>query len=308
MTPAPFCAAVDWGTSSFRIWLLGEGGAVLGERRSREGMTTASEIGFEAVLEGHLAALGAPEGVPVAVCGMAGARQGWIEAPYVDAPAALAAIAAGAITVPGLRRDVRILPGVAQRAAGRPDVMRGEETILMGLPGEMDGLVCLPGTHSKWALVEHGRIEAFSTFMTGETFALLSGQSILRHSVAPDAAIPAGSPVFAAAVTEALASPGLTLNRLFSIRAAALFGESTPDDAVAALSGVIVGLEMAGVRTLHPEAEAVALASSGPLRDLYAAALGLAGFNVIDVDADVAVRRGLFAAAAQCFGHTETPS
>lgn len=269
-------------------------------------MQTAAGSGFEAILESHLGALGAPAALPVVVCGMAGARQGWMEAPYIGMPAVLEDVAAGAVKVPGLERDVRILPGVAQRAEGRPDVMRGEETILMGLPDEMDRLVCLPGTHSKWALVEHRRIEAFSTFMTGETFALLSGQSILRHAVAADADILAQGHVFAARVEEALGTPGLTLNRLFSLRASGLFGETGPAAAAAALSGMIIGLEMAGVRTLHPEAESVALASSGTLKDLYSTALGVAGFNIIDLDADVAVRRGLFAAAGHCFGNGQT--
>ncbi len=130
-------AAVDWGTSSFRLWLLDAAGVILAERRSDEGMLTAGAEGFAVILEKHLAAAGAPAELPVIICGMAGARQGWIEAPYVTLPAGLDGILAGAVPVPAkVRRPnarIRILPGLAQRSADAPDVMRGEETQLAGV-------------------------------------------------------------------------------------------------------------------------------------------------------------------------------
>ena len=127
--------AVDWGTSSFRLWLVDRAGAVLEERRSPEGMMVASKLGFAAVLQSHLDAVGAGNDLPVVICGMAGARQGWVEAGYIDTPAQLASILARAVAVPGLSRDVRILPGIAQRDPNAPDVMRGEETQLLGALG-----------------------------------------------------------------------------------------------------------------------------------------------------------------------------
>ncbi|KAB0680739.1 2-dehydro-3-deoxygalactonokinase [Aureimonas leprariae] len=298
---APFCAAADWGTSSFRLWLLAGDGTVLGEKRSREGMQSAVAAGgFSAVLETHLASLGAPVDLPVIVCGMAGARQGWVEVPYADAPAALAEIAGKATPVPGLARDVRILPGVAQRDAARPDVMRGEETQVMGLG--RDGLICLPGTHSKWVSVADGRIEAFSTFMTGEIFALLAGQSILRHTVGENHDALAHRDAFTEAVEASARQPEALLNRLFSLRAGGLLGTAASEEAAARLSGYLIGSEIAGARAALPESRSVILAASGPLADLYAVALAAGGFTVETADADTAVREGLLAAAHQCFG------
>jgi 2-dehydro-3-deoxygalactonokinase len=121
--------AVDWGTSSFRLWLVDRTGNVLGERRSHEGMMAAGKLGFPTVLQSHLDAVGAAPGLPVIVCGMAGARGGWVEAGYVDTPARLALIPEHAVAVPGQDRDIRILPGIAQRDPKAPDVMRGEETL-----------------------------------------------------------------------------------------------------------------------------------------------------------------------------------
>ncbi|RUY49209.1 2-dehydro-3-deoxygalactonokinase, partial [Mesorhizobium sp. M7A.F.Ca.CA.001.13.2.1] len=108
---APAVAAVDWGTTRMRVWLIDGQGNMLAERRGDDGLITAQQKGFSTILEGHLAAMGAPAALPVIICGMAGSRQGWLEAPYVTVPAPLTAILAGAARVPGQSRDIRIVPG-----------------------------------------------------------------------------------------------------------------------------------------------------------------------------------------------------
>jgi 2-dehydro-3-deoxygalactonokinase len=295
-------AAVDWGTSSFRLWLLDAAGAVLQEKRSGDGMLTAGVEGFSPILERHLAAAGAPAELPVIVCGMAGARQGWLEAPYVALPAGLDAILAGAVPVPGQARKIRILPGLAQRNTDAPDVMRGEETQLAGvLPLFAAGshLICMPGTHSKWVEAADGVITGFRTWLTGELFSVLSKQSILRHSLGetPVPALP-DNPEFAAACTRALGEGGDIGSGLFRIRAATLLHDLKPDDAAATLSGLLIGAEIASARRVFGEAGGkVILVASGPLALLYNAALKLAGLTVLQADADEAVRAGLFEAA-----------
>ncbi|MCW4116106.1 2-dehydro-3-deoxygalactonokinase [Aurantimonas sp. MSK8Z-1] len=299
----PFVAAVDWGTSSFRLWLIDRAGRVLSGRRSGQGMLEAAETGFSAVLEAHLHALGAPLHLPVVICGMAGARQGWVEAPYADTPADLAAIAGAAVPVPQAGRDVRILPGVAQRDRLRPDVMRGEETQLLGLTllGHANGLVCLPGTHSKWVRLDGGCIVEFATFMTGELYAVLAKHSILRHSLAADGSAPERREAFAGGIADALDAPALTTNRLFALRAGGLLHDRDPQDAAARLSGLLIGLELAGVRQFGDAAGEVILAVSGPLQAVYGEALAIAGFAARTVDAEDAVHRGLYAAARYTF-------
>ena len=191
--PAAF-VAVDWGTSSFRGWLVSADGEALAESRGSEGMLHCIGTGFAPVLRDHLAQLGAHEDMPVLICGMAGARQGWAEAPYLKTPTRLDVLHEGSIRVdaPG---DVRILPGVAQAHADRPDVMRGEETQLLGVtePG-FTGLVCIPGTHSKWVSIEAGRIVEFTTYMTGELFSVISQHSILAQAVESAGRSPADGP------------------------------------------------------------------------------------------------------------------
>lgn len=296
-------AAVDWGTTRLRVWLVNEAGNVLAERRGDDGLITAQAAGFSTILEGHLAAMGAPEAMPVIICGMAGSRQGWLEAPYVTVPAPIGAILAGAARIPGQRRDIRIVPGLAQRQADAPDVMRGEETQLAGagLPAKGRHLVCMPGTHSKWVLVEGGAVAGFGTWPTGELFSVLAAHSILRHSLGerPQPVAP-GNPFFRRWCETALAEGGDVTSRLFSIRAAGLLHDLKPDDAAACLSGLLIGGEIASASRRYGEGgSAVVLIASGALGALYTEALGLAGLAVRAVDADEAVRAGLTEAARE---------
>ncbi|MCF3642271.1 2-dehydro-3-deoxygalactonokinase [Rhizobium sp. TRM95111] len=289
--------AVDWGTSSFRLWLIGDDGSVLAERRSDEGMTSAAGSGFAVVLDAHLAAIGAGADLPVIVCGMAGARQGWVEAGYLDTPAALSAIPEAAIAVPGTARDIRILPGLAQRDDQAPDVMRGEETQLLGAMADLGTAawnVCMPGTHSKWVRAADGRVSGFSTFMTGELFDAISKHTILSHSVAEAGG--GGSGAFAAAVVEAHADPALFTSRLFGLRAGQLLHGLSAADARARLSGLLIGMEIAGARAGSADG-GIALVASGTLAALYQDAFAALGLDVSTIDADHAVRRGLAAAA-----------
>lgn len=294
----PFVAIADWGTSSFRLWIVARDGAVIADARSDEGMMKARAAGFVAVLERNLAELGAPANLPVVICGMAGARQGWLEAPYIDAPTALAALAAQAVPVVG-DRPVFILPGLAQRDPAAPDVMRGEETQLLGVValGDASGLVCMPGTHSKWVVLEDGRVERFSTFMTGDLFAAVAEHSILKLALSGERRVEPSDPVFAQAAKTAFEKPQEATARLFTVRAGPLLDLGDPAHAAALLSGELIGLELAGARSRFGLPDEVVLVGSGSLGQLYRAALEATGVRVREIDADSAVRSGLFAAA-----------
>jgi 2-dehydro-3-deoxygalactonokinase len=300
----PFCAAIDWGTSSFRLWLLAEDGTVLAERRSEEGMIHAAGKGFGAVMERHLGELEAPNSLPVIICGMAGARQGWREAGYVDTPCDLADIARNALRVRDHPREVRILSGIAQREAGAPDVMRGEETQLLGLvaSGLQSGLICMPGTHSKWVTLREGRVEHFASYMTGELFALLAGHSTLSAAVGASPDVQPDDPVFIAAAKAIADSPEALANLLFQCRAAQLLGFTAPGDGAARLSGLLIGLELAGAAARFDSFAEVVLVASGKLSALYRAALELRHAAVLVCDAEEAVRHGLWSTAHAIWG------
>ncbi|MVT52728.1 2-dehydro-3-deoxygalactonokinase [Bradyrhizobium yuanmingense] len=296
----PAYVAVDWGTSSFRLWLVDRAGQVLAERRSGEGMLAAAKTGFPAVLQAHLAAVEAPAHLPVLVCGMAGAKTGWVEAGYVDTPAKLSTVLKQAVRVPGEARDIRILPGIAQRDAKAPDVMRGEETQLLGalgLDAAGEALVCMPGTHSKWVRMKDGAVERFSTFMTGELFSAVSRETILSLAVAgADDAEDIAS--FKAAVKAAFDAPAFAANLLFTARSRQLLFGGTPAAARETLSGTLIGVELAaGLSGTVPQA-GVQLIAAGRLAVLYRLAFEALSVTAEPVDADEAVRRGLSMAAA----------
>ncbi|WP_428030235.1 2-dehydro-3-deoxygalactonokinase [Ancylobacter sp.] len=301
--------AVDWGTSSFRLWALDRAGRVLAERRSAQGLATSAVEGFEAVLESHLAALAIPDGVPVMMCGMVGSRAGWVEAAYVDTPASLDRLADKAAHVPSVRRLIRILPGIAQRGTEGADVMRGEETQLLPLVATgFEGLACLPGTHSKWVLVEGGEIRRFATFMTGELFHLLRSTSIVAPAVEAATAVDPRSDAFTRGVRDGLAAPERLGNLLFRLRACWLLEGGGPNETLARLSGLLLGGELAGAARFGASGN-VALIASGAAAELYRTALAIAGVDRVMLhDADEFVRAGLHAAALSAFRLERAPA
>jgi 2-dehydro-3-deoxygalactonokinase len=291
--------AVDWGTSSFRLWLVDRAGNILGERRSQEGMMVAGKPGFAAVLRSHLEAVGAAPGLPVVVCGMAGARGGWVEAGYVDTPARLASILKHAVTVPGQDRDIRILPGIAQRDRKAPDVMRGEETQLLGALGmdaTDDAVVCMPGTHSKWVRANGGTVEHFATFMTGELFDVVSRETILSHAVA-GADEAEDIDAFKSAVMAAFETPSFAANLLFQVRSGQLLYGGKPSSAREKISGTLIGLELAAGLAGDVPSEGIILVASGRLQRLYQLAFETVSVPVRSIGAEDAARRGLAMAA-----------
>ncbi len=285
--------AADWGTSNLRLWAIGPEGEVIGRATSDKGMGALTPEGYEPVLL-ELAAPWLGHGPSdVLICGMAGARQGWVEAPYASTPCKPSGLAP--VTAPSTdpRLRVRILPGVSQQDP--PDVMRGEETQIAGfLAGHpaFDGILCLPGTHSKWVHVSAGEIVSFRTFMTGELFSLLSSQSVLRHSLHGEGWDDAA---FTEAASEAMSRPERFAASLFSLRAASLLSGLAPATARARLSGTLIGLELAAARP-YWLGQRVALIGGPLLTQPYATALKAQGVAPEAHDGENLALAGLTAA------------
>jgi 2-dehydro-3-deoxygalactonokinase len=248
LTSRPDWIAADWGTSHLRLWRMARAGAILGRTDSEMGMGRLSPAEFEPVLLGLLKNdLPADGHMTVICCGMAGSRQGWAEARYLPVPNAPPRISQGThVQTEDASLSVHILPGLSQAAPA--DVMRGEETQIAGFlatePG-FDGVLCLPGTHCKWAHVSAGEVVSFRTFMTGELFAFLSGQSVLRHSVA---ATGFDRESFENAVAHAISRPQALAGDLFALRAEALLVGLDATVARSRLSGLLIGVELAAAR------------------------------------------------------------
>jgi 2-dehydro-3-deoxygalactonokinase len=243
--------ALDWGTSSLRAYLLGEGGTVIEQRHKPWGLLHLPEGGFAAALKGVAGDwLDALPALPLIASGMVGSAQGWREAPYASCPADAAALAAQLLrfeALPGVM--LHIVPG-ARLGGPRPDVMRGEETQAIGLLAMQPALaeratLVMPGTHSKWVRVQAGRILDFHTYMTGELFALLREHSILGRPAREGGGGQASDEAFdrgIAAVRDAGAAGATAL--LFSARALVLGGQLRAGDSLEYLSGLLVGEEL----------------------------------------------------------------
>ncbi|ROU01195.1 2-dehydro-3-deoxygalactonokinase [Histidinibacterium lentulum] len=276
--------ACDWGTSNLRVWAM-SGGTPVAEAGSDRGMGSLAPDEFPAALDELLSPWGTT--APVIACGMVGARQGWTEAPYVAVPCP--PLAPTLTAAPGPRR-VLLIPGISQSSP--PDVMRGEETQVAGFlalnPG-WDGVLCLPGTHTKWVHLSAGEIVSFRTAMTGELFALLSRASVLRHAMAETGA----SDAFDAAVSETLSRPERLASELFSIRAGHLLeGRSDGRDR---LSGLLIGAELAAMRP-YWLGQAVAVVGAGAPGRAYVRALTTVCAQVTEARAEAVTLAGLTAA------------
>jgi 2-dehydro-3-deoxygalactonokinase len=288
--------AVDWGTSSLRVARLGADGSVQEVRAFERGVLKVTPGEFAAVFQAHFGDwMAAPDSLCL-ISGMAGSRQGWVEAPYCKCPAGLHDLTQQLTWVPheGSRR-VAIVPGLSCEVAGVPEVMRGEEVQVFGgmqLLGMHDGLLVLPGTHSKWVRVRGGRIEFFSTVMTGEFYALLREHSILARTL-PLADDELDTAAFDQGVALALRGTSL-LRTAFSVRTLALFERMPANLLSSYLSGLVIGEEL---RSQSFDGDwQVVLIGSGALAQRYERALARRGVSVRSVGAE-ATWRGLWAVA-----------
>ena len=310
--PNAHLIALDWGTSNLRASLLDAHGQAL-ETRSAPGGVMAVQGGqFAQALLALCADWLAQTNCPLMASGMIGSRQGWREAPYLDAPTSLVQAARQLITVPVMVADghaerlLHIAPGLrCLDSAGEFDVMRGEETQIWGADLPANSCCVLPGTHSKWAwLGEGGAIRHFKTFMTGELYGLLTQHSILGRLMVFGAQAGASQhEAFAAGVRLGLRGHAELSHTLFAARTAGLMGRVAPEALPDFLSGILLGAEIGGATAGAEPLQQVTLIGDEALCQRYALALELKGLAVSRAS-DGATTRGqwLLAGAAGLLG------
>lgn len=292
----PTCIVVDWGTTSFRAALVTQHGRTLDRTETPEGIQHIPDRSYEPVLMRALGDWFAAYGpLPVVALGMITSKTGWVEVPYVTCPARAADLAAGTICrqLPNGARLI-FLAGLNDQAR-KPygDVMRGEETQIVGFGLDRDAVVILPGTHSKWARVRGGAIDSFQTFVTGEIYALLTQYSFIARSAAPAggetdwAAFQRGLDLTTAADSTADA----LLSLLFSARTGMLFGQLSAGEIRDYVSGLIIGHEFREARGQgwFTEGDSVGVVGNDGLNLRYAKAAHSFGLSVVDGDDDAAV-------------------
>jgi len=289
--------ALDWGTSSLRAYRLGADGAVLERIESPLGILKVPGGDFDAVFEDTVGPwLDGTGNVPVITAGMIGSRQGWYEVPYLECPAGVVDLARG---LKSLRtkngRTVWFVPGVVYfDGDGVPDVERGEEAQVAGAFPEGDGrrnVLLVPGTHSKWMMAERGRLVWFSTFMTGEVFAVLCDHSILGRLMEGDGE---DEDAFVRGLDYAArdeAHLGGLLKRLFSARSLGLFDKVPAAGIRSYLSGLLIGSEIREAGgCMGGDAGTMTIIGGSELASLYGRAMRRAGYDCVEMGEEAMVR------------------
>ncbi|GAB2505060.1 2-dehydro-3-deoxygalactonokinase [Promicromonospora xylanilytica] len=292
--------ALDWGTTTFRAWLLDGTGAVLDQVRTNDGALTISERSDSArvraaAFEETFTRLCRPwlaehPGVPALCAGMAGSNHGWAEAGYLDVPADLGGLAERLTVVPAGDAVVHLVPGL--RATGTdPDVMRGEEVQLAGalaVAADRPGTVVLPGTHSKWVRLDGSRVTGFTTAMTGELYGLLMRDSILARLATGEPGTEVSAAFERGLDTEAGRGDERGLPALlFTARPLVLAGRLEPTEVADYVSGLLIGAEVRHALRATP-ATVVALCGPPATEQRYRFALERAGASVHVVGEDAA--------------------
>ena len=272
--------AADWGTSNLRIWGIDHRGQVINTINNGKGMASLIPSEFEPYLISLIESWLPKEGnakCPIIICGMAGAKNGWKEAAYLKAPCPpINKKKIIQVETDDQRISVSIVPGIMQTSP--PDVMRGEETQIAGYLSknpDFDGIICLPGTHTKWAHISANEIVSFKTFMTGEIFLSLSERSILKTSVQSN---DFDSTSFLEAFEDTYSNPALLSSKLFGLRAADLLENTSTKFLKSKLSGYLIGCELAGAKS-YWLGQNIIMIGNNDLCILYQKALKKLGIN-----------------------------
>ena len=248
---------------------------------------------FDAVFRQVLADWSTWPDLPVVASGMITSRNGWVETPYVSVPTSAEDLAVALVPFETAQRQtINFVTGVTTENDGAPDVMRGEETQIIGAStlGFGDGIYVLPGTHSKWITVQHDQILDYATFMTGEIFGALKAHTILGTLMSEG---PFSESGFRKGVVAGLTAGADLLHKLFHVRTLPLFGKIAENETRDYLSGLLIGAELRGSGVLDEGGGAVTIIGRDDLADRYEIALEFAGTSSRRAPEDI-VARGHF--------------
>ncbi|MBS9718068.1 2-dehydro-3-deoxygalactonokinase [Pseudohalocynthiibacter aestuariivivens] len=275
----PVLIGIDWGTSSLRAFLIGAQGEVLDRISTSQGIMHVPNRDFDLVFNALVSEWPAACNVPVIASGMITSRNGWVETPYINVPSGAQELAENLMSFETADGTiVRFVTGMTTEHNGAPDVMRGEETQIVGAfsLGMGDGVVVMPGTHSKWVTVRAGKIEDYATFMTGEIFAALRGYTILGTLMEDG---PFNETGFRMGVLAGLREGSNLLHDLFHVRTMPLFGRISADMVADYLSGMLIGAEISAHMPDNEISDLITIVGRDDLADRYETAMGIAGLT-----------------------------
>lgn len=321
-THSPALVCVDWGSTNFRCFLLDKKGKLLDSVGAKKGVLSLAPHHFETTLLEHISLWLSDAELPIIMSGMVGSQKGWSETQYLYCPFDIHSLATHLHWVEhSSTLKIAIVPGIKGHSiAKQPDVMRGEEVQILGAftlieqnsttfkPSIKNDkcLMCLPGTHSKWANIDindkhNAQMLNFSTQMTGEIYSLLTEHSILgqhHQGVSEQKESPLISDAFIQGVNGSQNSGGL-LHHLFSARTHLLEGVLTSDDVDNYLSGLLLGAEVDAMLNAQPDIQEVVLVGNENLNTRYQYVLNNKGINTCLINGKQAAYTGMLTVAKQ---------
>lgn len=288
---------VDWGTTNLRAYYCRDDGSIRARTELGQGIRAVAAGQYPVILQQVLTELGIPEKEPIYLCGMAGARGGWMEAPYCETPVALAALAANLLALPEPFQGF-LVPGIKTLSTdGTLDVIRGEEIQVLGALRKLnlqDVLICLPGTHSKWVQVRNRQIVSFMTFMTGDVFQALE-HTILNYRAEDEF----NAQTFLSGLTESQRTGGGLLHQLFTARTRMLAANLDEEQVSSFVSGLLIGHELKEAELFRSDGEQIVIIGSDRLCVRYRMALEQASVAVETLGSDMATCSGVAALLQQ---------
>ncbi len=277
--------AVDWGSTHLRAWHI-ENGKCINTLNLPCGVTQLAAGEAPAMFAQHIAPWRKDQTEPVVMAGMIGSEAGWQVVGYLPCPVTLHEIGARLHEV---AENVWIVPGLKLERDGEFNVMRGEETQLLGAMSLAPAsCYVMPGTHSKWVCVENGSVTRFDTVMTGELHHLLLNHSLIGKG------LPAQQPdenAFFDGLEKGLNAPSL-VNSLFSTRAAWVLGRLAKTSVSDTLSGLLIGAEVATLSRRY-QPQAVTLVASETLSPRYQQAFSRLNMSVTACAGETAFLQGI---------------
>ncbi|MHA1053295.1 2-dehydro-3-deoxygalactonokinase [Enterobacter mori] len=277
--------AIDWGSTNLRAWLY-KGEQCLESRQSEAGVTRLNGKSPEAVLA-EVTQNWRDSATPVVMAGMVGSNVGWKVAPYLPVPAHFSAIGDQLTSVGD---NIWIIPGLCVSRDDNHNVMRGEETQLLGARTlSPSSVYVMPGTHCKWVQADAEQIHDFRTVMTGELHHLLLNYSLVGAGLPEQEA---SSEAFAAGLERGIASPAV-LPQLFEVRASHVLGNLPREQVSEFLSGLLIGAEVASMRDFIAHEQAITIVAGASLTSRYEQAFRAVGRDVATVSGDTAFQAGI---------------
>ncbi|MED0403082.1 2-dehydro-3-deoxygalactonokinase [Escherichia coli] len=277
--------AIDWGSTNLRAWLY-QGDYCLESRQSEAGVTRLNGKSPAAVLA-EVTTDWREENTPVVMAGMVGSNVGWKVAPYLSVPARFSSIGEQLTSVGD---NIWIIPGLCVSHDDNHNVMRGEETQLIGARTlAPSSLYVMPGTHCKWVQADSQQINDFRTVMTGELHHLLLNHSLIGAGLPPQEN---SADAFAAGLERGLNAPAI-LPQLFEVRASHVLGTLPREQVSEFLSGLLIGAEVASMRDYVTHQHAITLVAGTSLTARYQQAFQAMGCDVTAVAGDTAFQAGI---------------